>query len=85
MAQPHRRLEELRAAKLAPDVRPAIVDEVVEAVDALVAPARGTGWQTSVPQDLEVRKQLRLTLRRFSLPPTGELFDRAYAYIRENY
>ncbi len=69
----------------APEVRPAIVGQVVEEVDALVAPSRGTGWQTSVPQDNEVRKQLRLTLRRFSLPPTGELFDRAYAYIRENY
>ena len=72
-------------SEYAPEVRPAIVDQVVEAVDDLVAPSRGTGWQTSVPQDNEVRKQLRLTLRRFSLPPTGELFDRAYAYIRENY
>jgi hypothetical protein len=26
-----------------------------------------------------------LALVKFSLPPTGDLFDRAYAYIRENY
>ena len=69
----------------APNERASIVDEVVEAVDELVTPVRGSGWQTSVPQDQEVRKQLRLTLRRFQLPPTGELFDHAYAYIRENY
>jgi len=49
------------------------------------APVRGSGWQTSVPQDQDVRKQLRLILRKHSLPPTGELFNRAYAYVRENY
>jgi len=32
-----------------------------------------------------VRKELKLVLRKVSLPTTGELFDRAYAYIRENY
>lgn len=62
-----------------------IVEQVVAAVDELVAPVRGSGWQTSVPQDQDVRKRLWLILRKFSLPPTGELFDRAYAYIRENY
>jgi type I restriction enzyme R subunit len=69
----------------APAERAVIVDEVVEAVDELVAPVRGSGWQTSRPQDQEVRRQLRITLRRFSLPVKGGLFDDAYAYIRENY
>ena len=69
----------------APAERAVIVDEVVEAVDELVAPVRGSGWQTSRPQDQEVRRQLRITLRRFTLPVKGELFDHAYAYIRENY
>jgi len=69
----------------APETPPAIVEQVVEEVDELVAPVRGSGWQTSVPQDQEVRKQLRLILRKHSLPPTGDLFDRAYAYIREHY
>ncbi len=69
----------------APVDRPEIVARVVEAVDALVAPVRGSGWQTSTPQDQRVRRELRQTLRHFSLPPVGDLFDRAYAYIREHY
>jgi hypothetical protein len=32
-----------------------------------------------------VRRQLRLVLSRNGLAATGELYDRTYAYIRENY
>lgn len=46
---------------------------------------RGTGWQESQPGgDCEVRRQLRLVLRNSGLPPTGDLYDRAYAYVREH-
>jgi type I restriction enzyme R subunit len=62
-----------------------VIDNVVEQVDSLVAPVRGTGWQTSHPGDRTVRQELRLILRNNGLPVAGELFDRAYAYIRENY
>ena len=48
-------------------------------------PVRGTGWQESQPEDRRVRQELRLVLRDSGLPPQGEIFDRAYAYIRENY
>ena len=68
-----------------PDGQTALVEEVVEAVDDIVTPVRGSGWQSSYPGDQAVRRELRLALRRFSLPPTGDLYDRAYAYIRENY
>ena len=44
-----------------------------------------SGWQASQPGDREVRRQLRLVLNRNGLPPQGDLFDRAYAYIREHY
>jgi len=27
----------------------------------------------------------QLVLKKYALPATGELFDRTYAYIRENY
>ena len=62
-----------------------VIDNVVEQVDSLVTPVRGTGWQTSHPGDRTVRQQLRLILHNNGLPPDGDLFDRAYAYIRENY
>jgi hypothetical protein len=61
------------------------METVVEQVDALIQPVRGTGWQTSHPGDRTVRHELRLILRNSGLPPAGELFDRAYAYTLENY
>jgi type I restriction enzyme R subunit len=64
---------------------PLIIETVVEKVDSLVQPVRGTGWQTSHPGDRTVRQELRVILKDSGLPPAGELFDRAYAYIRENY
>ena len=68
-----------------PEGVPVVIENVVEQVDALVQPVRGTGWQTSHPGDRMVRQELRLILKNSGLPPAGELFDRAYAYIRENY
>jgi type I restriction enzyme R subunit len=68
-----------------PEGVPLVIETVVEQVDALVQPVRGTGWQTSHPGDRSVRQELRLILKNSGLPPAGELFDRAYAYIRENY
>jgi type I restriction enzyme R subunit len=64
---------------------PVVIESVVEKVDSLVQPVRGTGWQTSHPGDRMVRQELRLILKNSGLPPAGDLFDRAYAYIRENY
>ncbi len=52
---------------------------------AVLSSYRGTGWQESQPGDREVRRQLRLVLNSSGLPPSGELYDRAYAYIREHY
>lgn len=69
----------------APTGTPAIIEAVVEQIDAIVRPVRGTGWQDSQPGDREVRRQLRLVLNNNGLPPQGDVFDRAYAYIRENY
>jgi type I restriction enzyme R subunit len=66
-------------------LQPVAIEEVVDEIDTLVTSIRGTGWQSSHPGDQAVRRELRLALAKFSLPPTGDLFDRAYAYIRENY
>lgn len=68
-----------------PNGVPVVIEQIVEQVDSLVQPVRGTGWQTSHPGDRTVRQELRLILKNNGLPPSGELFDRAYAYIRENY
>jgi type I restriction enzyme R subunit len=68
-----------------PEGVPVVIENVVEQVDSLVQPVRGTGWQTSHPGDRTVRQELRMILHNNGLPPSGDLFDRAYDYIRENY
>jgi type I restriction enzyme R subunit len=69
----------------APPGVPVIVAKVVEDIDALVRPIRGTHWQESQPGDREVRRQLHLVLKNSGLPPSGDLYDRAYGYVREHY
>ena len=69
----------------APPGVPVIISKVVEDIDALVRPIRGTRWQESQPGDREVRQQLRVIFRKAGLPPSGDLFDRAYGYVREHY
>ena len=69
----------------APPDTPVIVATIVEEIDTIVRPIRGTGWQESQPGDRDVRRQLRLVLKDSGLPPGGELYDRAYAYIREHF
>jgi type I restriction enzyme R subunit len=69
----------------APEETPVIIETVVERIDEIVRPVRGTGWQESQPGDRTVRQELRKVLRANGLPPQGEVFDRAYEYIRNNY
>ncbi len=69
----------------APAETPVIIESVVTDIDTIVRQVRFTGWNTTQPGDRTVRREVRLILRKYGLPTTGELFDRAYAYIRENY
>ena len=67
-----------------PDV-PVIIENVVADIDTIVRQVRFTGWTQTQSGDRAVRVEIRLTLKKYGLPSAGELFDRAYAYIRENY
>lgn len=40
-----------------------MVEAVVEKIDSIVRPVRGTKWQQSQPGDRQVRKELRLVLK----------------------
>ena len=62
-----------------------VIDDVVTEIDRIVRQTAYSGWAADQSGDREVRKQLRLALKKFALPPAGELFDRAYDYVRENY
>ncbi|MBB1043281.1 HsdR family type I site-specific deoxyribonuclease [Dietzia sp. DQ11-44] len=68
-----------------PEGASVVIEDVVTEIDRIVRDSAYSGWATDQAGDREVRKQLRLALKKFGLPPSGELFDRAYAYVRENY
>jgi len=72
-------------AEYAPEKTPEIVRAVVSDIDAIVKQVRFAGWTTSQPGDRTVRLEVRRVLRRHGLDATGDVFDRTYAYIRENY
>ena len=46
---------------------------------------RFTGWQTSREGDRKVKVAIRQALRKFGIDPTGDIFERAYAYVAEHY
>ena len=68
-----------------PDGTPVIVTDVVRDIDTIAKQVTYSGWNDSQPGDRAARREIRLVLKKYSLPETGALFDNAYAYIRENY
>lgn len=68
-----------------PERASVVIEDVVTEIDRIVRDSAYSGWAEDQAGDREVRKQLRLALKKFGLPPSGELFDRAYDYVRENY
>lgn len=69
----------------APKDTPVIVGRVVEDIDAIVKEVRYDGWAATQQGDRLVRRAVRSTLKKYRIPATGELFDRAYEYIAEHY
>ena len=72
-------------AEYAPDQTPQIIRNVADDIDTIVSQVSFSGWQASQPGDRQVRIEIRNVLRKHGLPPTGDLFNRAYAYVAENY
>jgi type I restriction enzyme R subunit len=68
-----------------PDVTPEIVERVVHEIDAVVMGVRFAGWQASREGDRTVKFEIRRAFKKYGLEPTGDLFDRAYAYVAEHY
>ena len=57
----------------------------MDEIDSLVSTVRFTGWQTTHAGEREVLKALRKALLKFKLHADQDLFDKAYAYIRQYY
>jgi len=71
--------------ELAPDTAPAIIERIVTDIDRIVRDVSFLGWQESVKGDRDIRREIRLVLARQGLGTKGDVFDRAYAYVKENY
>lgn len=77
-----------------PEATPDIVEKVVQEIDAVasgVQPPPGSteatpvNWQTSREGVRLVKQAIRVALKKYGLPPTGDLFERAYNYVAEHY
>ena len=68
-----------------PKDAPVVVEDLARDIDAIVKQVRFTGWHTNPDGDREVRKNIRSVLKAYGLPVTGDLFDKTYAYVAENY
>jgi type I restriction enzyme R subunit len=64
---------------------PAVVERIVEDIDAIVRVVRFPGWQITSSGEREVQKSLRKALLKYKLHKDQILFERAYAYIKEYY
>jgi len=64
---------------------PAIVERIVNDIDAIVRIVRFPGWQNTKTGEREVQKSLRKELLKYKLHKDQVLFDRAYMYIKEYY
>ena len=71
--------------QLKSDQTPAVVERIVNDIDAIVRIVRFPGWQNTTGGEREVQKSLRKTLLKYKLHTDQDLFDQAYAYIREYY
>lgn len=67
------------------DATPVIVEKIVNDIDEIVKIVRFPGWQTTKSGEREVQQALRKTLLRYKLHKETELFNKAYAYIKEYY
>jgi type I restriction enzyme, R subunit len=71
--------------ELKTDQTPAVVERIVTDIDAIVRIVRFPGWQDTTGGEREVQKSLRKALLKYKLHTDQDLFDRAYAYIKEYY
>ena len=67
------------------DSTPAVVERIVNDIDAVVRIVRFPGWQKSNAGERQIQKTLRKSLLKFNLHKDQLLFERAYEYINEYY
>lgn len=72
-------------SELKTDSTPAVVERIVNDIDAIVRQVSFPGWQQTNAGEREVQKSLRKALLKYKLHKDQILFSRAYGYIKEYY
>ncbi len=62
-----------------------IVERIVADIDDIVKKVRFPDWQHTTQGERLVQKELRKTLLKYKLHTDQDLFERAYAYIKQYY
>ena len=62
-----------------------MVERIVDDIDQIVKAVRFDGWKATTQGERTVQRELRKTLLKYKLHTDQELFDRAYAYIKQYY
>ena len=62
-----------------------IVERIVADIDDIVKKVRFPDWQHTTQGERLMQKELRKTLLKYKLHTDQDLFDRAYAYIKQYY
>lgn len=62
-----------------------MVERVVNDIDDVFRIVRFDEWQWTNAEEREVKQALKRTLLKYKLHKEQDLFDRAYAYIRQYY
>ncbi len=68
-----------------PAATPYVIQRAAEDIDSAIMGSRFARWQTSREGTRTVKIEIRKALKRLDLPATGDLFERAYSYVAENY
>ena len=71
--------------ELKTDQTPAVVERIVNDIDDIVKIVRFDGWQNTHSGEREVQRSLRKTLLKYKLHKEQDLFEKAYAYIKQYY
>ena len=62
-----------------------IVERIVADIDEIVKKVRFPDWQRTTQGERLVQRELRRTLLKYQLHRDRDLFDRAFAYIKQYY
>ena len=62
-----------------------VVTKMAEDIDEIARKSTFSGWIYNSTGDKEVKKSIRKVLKKYHMPPAGELFNEVYEYVSDHY